>query len=303
MQRIRFIIPLLLFVWMGTTSLQAQKIPEKTNKAIMLFQEGKLIEAKEQINIALQDPKDAGNEYSWFAKSFIYKELYKSVEVESKYSEYREVALDALLRSMEMDRDKSLLDEHKKAVSFLSRSYFNNAVELVKIMSESNIDESPKFYERFRQLSPLGMPELNLDAKDVEFYNAYGYKVLVLHDSLDLDNIAIMDKAIDAYKISLSRSPNDTSANYNLAVIHYNRGAKKVSKINYQTEIFELIAIQDECLKHFKAALPYMLKTYELDPRNMDSLKGLMAIYLAMNDDARSAEYKAELEQLIKSGN
>jgi hypothetical protein len=280
-----------------------QKIPPKTQLAIDLLENGQLIEAKEQILIALKDQNEAKNEFSWLTKAYIYKELYKEVEAKSKYSEYREIAVDALLHSMELDDDKSMLEDHRKAVSFLAISYFNDAVDLVTSLNKENLNEAPKFYERYRQMYPLADPEAKMQKKDTEFYNKYAFELRKLSMKEEETDTEVLQKSIEAYEHSLAINPNDTIANYNLAVIHYNRGAQKIRKINYQTEIIELITIQDECLKHFKTALPYMLRTNELDPQNRDSLKGLMAIYKAMNEDARSAEYKDKLAELIKSGN
>lgn len=279
-----------------------QKVPPKTQLAINLLNNGQLIEAKEQIIIALKDQDEMKNEFSWLTKAYIYKELYKEVEAKSKYSEYREIAVDALLHSMELDDDESLLEDHKKAVSFLAISYYNDAVDLVSSLNGENLDEAPKFYERYRQMYPLADSEANFKKKDTEFYNKYAFELRKLSTNGDETDPEILQGSIEAYEHSLSVDPDDTIANYNLAVIHYNRGAKKIRRINYQTEIIELITIQDECLKHFKTALPYMLKTNELDPENQDSIKGLMAIYKAMNDDARSDDYKDKLAKLIKSG-
>ena len=56
---------LILLLVLGTARLQAQEIPPKTEKAISLFKDGKLIEAKDQILEALKDPSEASHEYSW----------------------------------------------------------------------------------------------------------------------------------------------------------------------------------------------------------------------------------------------
>jgi hypothetical protein len=96
--------------------------------------------------------------------------------------------------------------------------------------------------------------------------------------------------------------PKDYQANYNIAINYYNQGAYKIRQVNYNTEIYELIMIQDESVKLFKQSLPYMLEAHSQRPNRKETLKGLMAIYRSLSDEQKSNQYKNRLEELIKSG-
>lgn len=301
MKKVLHIIGIVLLCFLSDAVLAQTELP-LTQKAIELYDDGHLMEAKDQILAALKDPNESKSALTWYTKGFIYKELYIEIDKESKYSEYREISIDAILRSMELDDDNQWIVENKKALKYLSLSYFNNAVDLVYSLTFENHEEAPKFYKRFAQLIPLASPEFNLKEKNTEFYNKYAFELRALSQKGDEQNETLLEKAIRSYETALEYEPNNEIANYNLAVIHYNRAAKKIRSINYQTEIFELITIQDECLQIFKTALPYMEVSHQLEPNNLDALKGLMAINKALNNEALSEEYRLEMERLIKSG-
>jgi hypothetical protein len=55
--------------------------------------------------------------------------------------------------------------------------------------------------------------------------------------------------------------------------------------------------IQDQCVVIFKQSLPYMLKAFELNPTRCDVLEGLAGIYFALNDLAKSNEFKKKAEE------
>jgi len=287
--------------------VQAQEAGPLTQKALKSMDSedlnsGDIMRARDQILIALKDEIESNAAFTWHAKGFIYKDIYKKIDKESRYSENREIAVDAILRSMELDDTGYLSEANTKAMIFLSLSYFNDAVELLNNLNEENYEEPLKFYKRHRQLFQLCESDFDFRERDTEFYSNYGYQMKLFSDrSPSLKNI-LDPVAIAQYEQAVYITPADTASNYNLAVIHYNRGVQKIRAINHQTEIFELIMIQEECLKDFKLALPYMIKTNELEPKDKDALLGLMAIYKALNNDAESDKYRLELERLIKSG-
>ena len=290
---------LALFLHLGVL---AQTPGPLTQKALEYAESNDLMQARDQILTALKDKDESKMALTWHTKAYIYKEIYKLIDHESRHSENREIAVDAVLRSMEIDDDAELLDANINAMRFLSLSYYNDAVAIIRSLSEENYEEAEKFYKRYRQLYQLCGGPMEFEEKDTEFYRNYAFALRNLSDQSETNANGLNALAIEYYGKALSISPEDYASNYNLAVIHYNRGAQKIRAINHQTEIFELIVIQEECLKHFKSALPYMRKAHSMIPESKDTLKGLMAIYRALNDDEESAKYKEELERLIRAG-
>lgn len=273
-----------------------------TQKALKTIESNDIMLARDQILVALKDKNESSSAFTWHAKGFIYKEIYKKIDKESRYSENREIAVDAILHSMEIDDDRVLEEANVKAMIFLSLSYYNDAVDIIGNLNEENYEEPLKYYKRYRQLHQLCETEFDFKDRDTEFYSNYAYNLKNLSDRNSNLSDKLGSMAIANYEQAISINAHDYPSNYNLAVIHYNRGVKKIRAINHQTEIFELIIIQEECLKDFKLALPYMNETYKLESKDKDALLGLMAIYKALNDDAETEKYRQELERLIKSG-
>ena len=100
------------------------------------------------------------------------------------------------------------------------------------------------------------------------------------------------------YEEVLELDENNISANYNLGILYYNKGADIVNNMDYSLDLAELNRIQEELYIIFKKSLPYMKRAYDLNPKKEETLIGLQGIYLSMNDKEKSEAYKQELEKL-----
>ena len=118
--------------------------------------------------------------------------------------------------------------------------------------------------------------------------------------SADHSRSDMLENAIQEYIKALSINSKDYDSNINLAINYYNLGVQEISEINHNTPIQELIMIQEECVGYFKKSLPYMLEAHSQTKERVEPLKGLMAIYKALNDDEKSDDYKEKLSQVIQ---
>jgi tetratricopeptide (TPR) repeat protein len=114
--------------------------------------------------------------------------------------------------------------------------------------------------------------------------------------------VAYFDLVVEFYKKALELNPEEYSANHNLAINLYNRGVFKIRKINHNTEIFELISIQEECVIYFKRSLPWMLKANELNENREETVKGILAIYRSLSNEEQAMFYEDQLELILKNG-
>jgi hypothetical protein len=300
-QLIRRTLLLLCFAW-ASVAAYAQPGESKTELAIKQYQAGDLMAARTTINEALQAGDAQKNPYTWYVKGFIYKEIYKEIEKGNPTSENREVAVEAILKSMALDPSGRQAENNKKALHYLAISFYNDAVLLTRSLTPENLLMPERYYLRYKALNGYLEPDKDYAKQDAEFYKNMARGCRVIYENDPVNQPVFFEKTIGYYQQAIAVQPDDFQANYNLAVNYYNRGVHKIRKIDHTTEIFELITIQDECIRLFKMALPYMLKAHEIEPQHTKTLGGLMAIYRSLSNNAEAAEYQRKLEALIQNG-
>jgi hypothetical protein len=300
-QLIRRTLLFLSFAW-AALAASAQPSNGKTDQAIRQYQLGDLMAARTTINEALQAAEAQKNPYTWYVKGFIYKEIYKEIENGNPASENREIAVEAILKSMALDASGRQAENNKKALHYLAISFYNDAVILTRSLTPENLLLPERYYLRYKALNGYLEPEKNYTSQDAEFYKNMARGCRVIYENDPVNHPVFFEKTIAYYQQAIAAIPDDFQANYNLAVNYYNRGVHKIRKIDHTTEIFELITIQDECIRFFKMALPYMLKAHEIEPKHAKTLGGLMAIYRSLSNNSEAADYQRKLEALIQNG-
>lgn len=107
-----------------------------------------------------------------------------------------------------------------------------------------------------------------------------------------------MDKAKQYYEKAIEIDPNERLANYNLGLLYYNSGVTKANNLGTDADILEIFRVQDEVTKLFKEALPYMQKSFEIDPKRKDTIIALDNIYTALNNPEKAKYYRDLLKTL-----
>jgi len=280
----------------------AQPVLPKTQEAQNMAQSGDLKGASLKITEALRDAVEAKHPYAWYIKGYIHKRIYEEIEGESPTSENREMSVDALKTGLRLDTKKEYVTMIDKALVYFALTYYNDAIQLISNEDVALVERALASYARHKDLLRLTQPEFDFSSHDYEIYQRIAFLFTQLYHS-DRDKYSeYYRSATDHYSIILELKPNDYMANYNTAINHYNTGTHRLSKVNYQTEIFELIVLQDECIRLFKLAMPFMLNAHAQNPERLETLKGLMAIHLALGEDDKSAYFKSEIERLVKEG-
>lgn len=280
----------------------AQPGSSKTQEAVRRYQEGDLMAARTSILEALQSPIEQTDPFTWYVKGFLFKEIYKQIDKGDPRSESREIAVQAILQSMDLDASGRQAEDNQKALSFLAISYYNDAVMLTRNLGPGSLDEPERYYNRYKELNSVVNPEKDYRLQDAEFYKNMARACRIIYDRAPLENLVYFDLIVRYYQQALEAVPTDFQANYNTAVSYYNLGVHKIRQIDHNTEIFELIAIQEDCVELFKKALPFMLSAHELEPEHEKTLKGLMAIYRSLSDNTEAQAYQNQLEALIQQG-
>lgn len=293
-------ITLLLVVFGAASSLAQPDLPI-TTAAIEFLEAGKLNEAKIKIDeaISTNEGKEA---HTWYAHGFIYKEIFKQLDNENKYSPNREKAIDSITKCLNIDKTGQYVQPCKDVLDWLMGTYYEDAMNGAKFLSLENRDEPDKFFTKYRQTLQLTNPGTKQGVKEMDYYKLMGSSYAKIYEKNPQQGQAYVDASIVYFKDALLVDSMDYDSNYNLAIAYFNQGVRKIRSIGIETEISEIIRIQESAIILFKASLPYMLRADEIQPGRKESLKGLHFIFRGLNNEDRANYYKGELERLFGSG-
>ncbi|PIQ21249.1 MAG: hypothetical protein COW65_10195 [Cytophagales bacterium CG18_big_fil_WC_8_21_14_2_50_42_9] len=107
------------------------------------------------------------------------------------------------------------------------------------------------------------------------------------------------DLAEQNFKKAIAINPNDYNANYNLGVIHFNRGAelsKKYNNMDAASQRKAAATTEPQIKKHFNAALPYFETALKANPKDTGTMDTLAKVYLALGrtKDAEAMNKKSD---------
>jgi len=205
-------------ILLSSHALWAQPGSEKTQRAIALHESGNLTAARDQILEALKEPAASRDAYSWYVKGFIYKELYKRDDLESRVSNNREISVEAILKAIQMDTSGKLSEFNRKALKYLAQTYFNDALLIAGSLNKRNDQEARKLFGRFKELLPYYEQKPDIQPYEIDFLGrlASGYRS-IYYNNRD-SNQLYLTESIHCYENILRLQPEHYAANYNLAI-------------------------------------------------------------------------------------
>lgn len=266
-----------------------------TLKAFKAYQDSSYGVAKTYIDSAIADPDESQSSQTWRIRGYIYKAIYKYVDEESRNSKARPEAIDAYVKSIELDEEKKFYDNNAQSVKFLATTYYNDAVVTLK---PETYNESLDMYEKYKETLKIINPNYDFTAQDVQFYNALGgvYHKLYNRDK-ESDN-GYFEKAIETYKKTLEFDKDNNSANYNIGILYYNKGVDLILALDAEASLQELVDTQEKCVELFKKALPYMNTAHEQRPKNIEIMNGLKGIWFNLNNKEKVDYYDQKIKEL-----
>jgi hypothetical protein len=252
--------------------------------------------AKIFIDKALQDTATHKDPVFWYVRGFIYKELYKKYEIATKKAVYRDTAVRDLFLSVQFDTSADNKKANYSTAKFLATSYYNDASDLLDSL---HYVTGKIYYNKFRAIE-LKLDPASLTPFDVQFYTKLGdlYSYLFFHSFNEKQKRAFIDSAKIAYNSVLAISPNNVTANYELAILYYNQAVYIINETDYDEDLTKLNQVQDTSLRLAMQSLPFMEKTYQLDPLKKEAVKGLEGIYYLIHDTQKFHEYEDKLKEL-----
>jgi hypothetical protein len=226
------------------------------------------------------------------------KELYKQKEANQRQSNYRYRSVAALKKAREFDANLEFASNIDAALQFIAFTYFNDALLRSAEMDNESENEPIDLYKKFEELYKGSESELK-DLK-VEFNSkmAEGHYRNWIKNSEDNHHYSL---CLEFYSKVLSLDNRNCTANLNLAIVNYNQGVYMIRKIGAQTDMMDLISIQDESVKKFKSAIPYAQQAFASCTPSPTNYKVLMFVNRALGREEEFIRLKKESEKKFKS--
>lgn len=288
----------LLFILLGLTNVGFTQVNPQVAKAAELCAEKKYDEALAQIDDGFKANNLNTDPNAWFVKGFILKELYKQKESNQRQSNYRYRSVAALKKAQEFDANLEFASNIEAALQFIAFTYFNDALLRSAEMDNESENEPIDLYKKFEELYKGSEAELK-DLK-VEFNSkmAEGHYRNWIKNSEDNHHYAL---CLEYYSKVLILDNRNCTANLNLAIVNYNQGVYMIRKIGAQTDIMDLIAIQDESVKKFKTAIPFAQQAFASCASSPTNYKVLMFVNRALGKEDEFLRLKKESEKKFKT--
>ena len=291
-------IYILIIITFLTSSAFGQFVG-KDNLSISLFyfQKSELDSSKKYIDLSTQDEALQSLPKTWYYRGLIYKELYKNNDKDNKQSTLRLTAIESFKKLFVIESIGEFSESAIKMLTYLATTLYNDAV---RSLDPNNYETAIIIFNQYRNAMLIANPTIDLKLSDTKFKLALATMLnrpAETDEGLDSLQRKVIEKL---YKEVIDLDPNNSGANYNLAILYYNEAADIINNMDYDMDLEKLNEVQDHCVEIFLQALPYAKKSYELDYKRKETLIALSNIYYGLNDMEKSDFYKKELENLEK---
>lgn len=288
----------LLFILLGIAQMGSAQVNPLVAKAAELCAEKKYDEALAQIDEGFKSNDLNSDANAWYVKGFILKELYKQKEANQRQSNFRFRSVAALKKAREFDSNLEFAANIDAALQFIAFTYFNDALLRSAEMDNESENEPLDLFKKFEELYKGSESELK-DLK-LEFNSkmAEGHYRNWIKNTEDNHHYTL---CLEYYSKVLSIDNRNCTANLNLAIVNYNQGVYMIRKIGAQTDMMDLISIQDESVKKFKAAIPYAQQAFASCAPSPTNYKVLMFVNRALGREEEYLRLKKESEKKFKS--
>jgi hypothetical protein len=292
-------ILLIPFILIWATSIQAQDLL-LTNEAAKLCQEKNYDGAKSKINEAMQNEVEINHPFTWYVQGFIYKEIYKERESTQRDSPARIKAVESLCKSIELDSKKEYTKMSRAALQYLCNTYYNDAMLRSREFDMTSDTTPALYFDQFKLLMHIVDPAKDLGIYDRDYHKAMAQRYYALWMK-DTENSAPVNKSIQNYEYAFGLDSTDCEVNFNMAIIYYNQAVFLIRKIGPETDIFEVLILQEKAVALYKKTLPLLHRCERYCAPKKEVLKGLMFTYNRLGQEAKELDYKNKLEQHINS--
>ncbi|MFM9422590.1 MAG: hypothetical protein RIR06_1051 [Bacteroidota bacterium] len=262
----------------------------KITKALELSKSGQFDQALEAISHA-----DLGNSaQNFYLYGYILKECYKRNELGTFESELRNRARTNLMKSIELDSKNEVTANAKFAISYLSSTWYNDALSATIMMDSSTVNIPEELFKN-AQVTHQGTKDelLNMEEEFLSKLAEGHYRLW----TTNTENIFHLNECVRIYTLLVSKFPGTCSAHLNLAIISYNQGIFVIRSAGSSTNIEDLFTIQDRSIQKFKEALPFAEKSFQDCKPQESNYKVLLYINKALGNEEEVKRIQSEMKK------
>jgi len=283
---------LLLFFLVALLPVHLLAQKEKLALAINALSVGKIDSAKIYIDEAIIHPETAKDYYTWYVKGHTYLTYYKTNSLPLILQQ----ALEAYVKSIELDEKKENVNENKQGIIKIASIYNNISADGIDSL---DYEKAIKNFEAYKKaLSYIDSSPEIIKQKDIEFNLALETVYSELYDSTKNNDETYANLQIKALEYVLKLDSLNFTANKNLGIVYYHKAANSINnKLDYDADLILLINVIQENKYLFEIALKYMKKAYELSPKDITVIKGMKEIYRGLNDDEKADFYNKKIPE------
>ena len=297
-----------LMVFLCVAQVIGQTLPI-TSSAAEQCKQGNLDLAWKKIDEA-SATAESKQAYYWYVRGFVQKEWYKTRESSLRESAWRDSAVASFVTCLNTDRKGEYTAMSKLGLKYLGSTYYNDALTFSQQCDEDTEKEVLLLFSKFESCMTYATsdeePLLPNDSDRLiyfkEVYRSLAQRYFTLWQA-DINRESYANAVIRIYTEILSRDNQDAEDWYNCSVAMYNKAVFRYRKLDANTDMFDMITIQEECVKLIKKeALPHMQHAYDLQPERGEFAKAMMYMHRALEHENDVAYFRSEVERLIREG-
>ena len=249
-------------------------------------------------------PERKDDAYYWHISGFVNLDVFKNVDSRSPISKARDISVNSLLKSKELDKKEKYSEHNNQALKYLASTFYNDALLILQNMDTLNHEEVKVFYQKYKDITEIISPEYDFNQKDVDVNYGLGMLYKYKYENNEKKYKNFLDSSINCFNKALELSPNHFSSIYNLGVIYHNLAVDMILKaLDAEDGLEKAIIMQEKQIEYFTKALPFFKKAYAIEQNNEDIVQGIAAVYYSLNDMEKHVEYANKLKDLKKKKN
>ncbi|WP_066758724.1 hypothetical protein [Crocinitomix algicola] len=229
---------------------------------------------------------------TWQLRGIIYRNVTKG---DSLFN--RKIALESFVQAKDIDSlglYRAQIDGYIKNTVI---RYFNDAVTWLLV--EKEFEKSLDSYETYKNhYVTLIDPNHDFTEADINYYNAVGVEYMTKATVVSTkEKDDLRDKALLFCHKALDLDTTAYTANFNIAIIHYNTGADFIMDQPAEITIEQLILSQQKAADAFLKALPYAHRAEKIKPNSKELHEALMGCYYGLNNNERYIHYQTLVDK------
>ena len=231
------------------------------------------------------------NSQTWQLRGLIYRKLESPDKME-----YRDISIESFVQARNVDSTGKYEEAITKFLKNTIIRYYNDAVVNLENGNLSGSENSYTLYKgKFKKYID---PGYDFTGSDIEYYNALGGAYLKdAQGSSGDEKDKLNAKSLHFYQMVLDINKDHFQANFNMGITYYNQGADLIMNMDPLTPIEEIPVIEGQAQELFAKALPYLLKSYEIDKDRTDVIEAITGCYYGRQDNENYLVYQTILDK------